>query len=115
MRLAGSAALAAAVVAAPFLVGLFRPSMTPSAFVAAVGCAAYADASGAPVGAQKLRLNAEARRQPAAAVEEARVQAIVMTRNAASVAPATDAAMLASCTGVHVAGAGGTLGARLLR
>lgn len=80
MRFALIATSAAAAVAVPFALAVAQPQMSDAEFLSAVRCAAYADVVGGQDVEAKLRLNAEARRQPAetAARAEAEVEAIAL-------------------------------------
>ena len=78
MRIALIATSVAAAVAIPMAVAAAGPQMTSSEFLSAVQCVAYESTASpnADLGAAKLRLNAEASKQPApvaaAAQREAR-------------------------------------------
>jgi len=78
MRIALIATSVAAAVAIPMAVAAAGPQMTSSEFLSAVQCVAYESAASpnADLGVAKLRLNAEASKQPApvaaAAQREAR-------------------------------------------
>ena len=88
MRFALIATTAAAVVAVPMAVSAAAPSMTSSEFLSAVRCTAYEQviAPTADINLQKLRLNVEAQRQPAATAQRAEAEA-----HAIAVAAQTDA------------------------
>ena len=79
MRIAIITTSVAAAVAIPMAVAAAGPQMTSAQFLSAVQCVAYESAASpsADLGLAKLRLNAEATRQPAsvaaAAAREARV------------------------------------------
>jgi hypothetical protein len=85
MRFAVATTTLAAVVAVPLAGFALAPQMAPDQFVSAVRCVAYEDAvsPGADLGAAKWRLNAEAARQPAAAVQRAHQEAGLVTRQIA--------------------------------
>jgi len=109
MRFALIATSIAAVVAIPFALQASGSTMSREDFLSAVRCTALADATvaGAPDGA-KWRLNAEARRQDAGTVAEARDEVVQIARQAVSGGAAADAAMvgreaLAACSGAQLA------------
>jgi hypothetical protein len=84
MRIALIATSVAAAVAIPMAVSAAGPQMTSSEFLSAVQCVAYesAAAPNADLGLAKLRLNAEASKQPApvaaAAQREARAVSVAV-------------------------------------
>lgn len=96
MRFALIATSAAAAVAAPFVVAAAGPQMTSSEFVTAVRCTAYEQVTSPQndLGAAKVRLNAEARRQAPETAQEARSQVTVIAAEAAGVDNASKAAIL---------------------
>lgn len=77
MRIALIATSVAAAVAIPMAVTAAGPQMTSSEFLSAVECVAYesAAAPNADLGVAKLRLNAEASKQPAPVVAAAQREA----------------------------------------
>lgn len=77
MRFALIATSAAAVVAVPLAVAAAAPQMTADQFLGAVRCAAFEAAVDprAELGAVKMQLNAEARRQPAETAAQAQAEA----------------------------------------
>ncbi len=97
MRIAEIATGLAAVVAVPMAMQATAPSMDETQFVAAVRCAAYADAAspGADLAGVKYELNAEARRQPTDAVAAAAAEARA-ARQAVISKTEADAAMVDS-------------------
>jgi len=86
MRFALIATSAAAVIAIPLAASAAGPHMSRDAFISAVRCTAYEDAAwpGADVGASKFRLNGEATRQSAQAVQEAHKAASEIARAVAA-------------------------------
>ena len=96
MRFALIATSAAAAVAAPFVVAAAGPQMSSDEFLTAVRCTAYEQVTSprTDLGAAKLRLNAEARRQDPATAEAARSQERVIAQQAAAVENASDVAIL---------------------
>jgi len=86
MRFAFVATSVAAIVAVPLALAAAGPQMTSDEFVSAVRCTAYESArhANADLGAQKLRLNGEARHQAAETVALARDEARLVAREAAS-------------------------------
>lgn len=81
MRFALIATSVTAALIAPFAANATAPRMSSEAFVEAVRCTAYLQvANPSPeLAAQKAYLNAEARRQPAETVVQARNQAFLIT------------------------------------
>jgi hypothetical protein len=77
MRIALITTSVAAALAIPMAVAAAGPQMTTSQFLSAVQCVAYESATspGADLGAAKIRLNAEAGKQPAAVAGVAQRQA----------------------------------------
>ena len=96
MRFALIATSAVAAVAAPFVVAAAGPQMTSNEFITAVRCTAYEQVTSpqTDLGAAKVRLNAEARRQAPETAEEARSQVTVIAQEAAAVDNASEAAIL---------------------
>lgn len=96
MRFALIATSAAAAVAAPFVAAAAGPQMTSHEFITAVRCTAYEQVTSPQndLGAAKLRLNAEARRQDAETAQAARSQVTVIAEEAAGVDNASEAAIL---------------------
>lgn len=96
MRFALIATSAAAAVAAPFVVAAAGPQMSSNEFITAVRCTAYEQVTSPQtnLGAAKVRLNAEARRQAPETAEAARSQVTVIAKEAAGVENASDAAIL---------------------
>lgn len=77
MRFALIATSAAAVVAVPLAMGATAPQMTTDQFLGAVRCTAYGAAIDprAELGAIKMQLNTEARRQPVETAAQAQAEA----------------------------------------
>ncbi|MGQ0533312.1 MAG: hypothetical protein ACT4OF_11575 [Caulobacteraceae bacterium] len=96
MRFALIATTAAAIVAVPFALAAAGPQMTSDEFLAAVRCAAYEDASGAPVAEAKYELNAEGQRQSAETIAAAEAEVSAIARQAVNSQTASDQAMLRS-------------------
>jgi hypothetical protein len=119
MRLALIATGAAALVAIPLAVGAASPQMSGDQFLTAVRCAAYEDVTrpDAELGALKMQLNAEARRQPAETAAQAQAEVDTIARQAVNTNSAADAAMIsreraAACAGSELAtGAAGSTAA----
>jgi len=84
MRIALIATSAAAVLAAPFAIGIAAPQMTGDEFVSAVRCVAYEDAAGGNLNEAKYQLNSEARRQAPETAALARAEASQAARQAVS-------------------------------
>jgi hypothetical protein len=80
MRIAFITTSVAAIIAIPMAVTAAGPQMSSSEFLSAVQCVAYESAASpnADLGTAKIRLNAEASKQPAevAAVAQRQVRAI---------------------------------------
>lgn len=88
MRFSHFATLLSALIAAPFAVGAFDP-MSSASFLRATRCAAYESlpqfAEARPdIGPERMRLNAEARRQTPASVAAARAEIRAITVSAAT-------------------------------
>ena len=104
MRFAVFVTSVAALAAVPFAVTAVGPRMETDEFLGAVRCTAQANVAGAAdVRDERRRLNAEARRQPAESVAQARVVVAEVSRGATGIANASDGAILAagaaSCVG----------------
>lgn len=106
MRFALIATSAAAAVAAPFVVAAAGPQMSSDEFLTAVRCTAYEQVTSPQndLGAAKVRLNAEARRQDPATAEAARSQVTVIAEEAAAVENASEAAILKARASTCAAG-----------
>lgn len=100
MRFAVIATSCAALVAIPLVAGAAAPQMSSDAFVSAVRCTAYENATSADadVAAAKFRLNGEALRQSPEAVAQAHKAASDIARAAASADNGAGLAMHA-CSG----------------
>lgn len=90
MRFSPFTTLLAAALAAPLVIGAIAEPMSSARFVQAARCAAYESlpqlASANPnVGVERMRLNAEARRQAPAIVAAARAEIRAIRFNAAAV------------------------------
>jgi hypothetical protein len=87
MRFAEIAAAVAAIVAIPVAMDIEKPTMSADQFIYEVRCVAYADVARAndDLGVLKMRLNAEAERQPETAARdaEAAVEAVAQRAVAA--------------------------------
>ena len=110
MRFALIATAAAAAIAVPLAVQASGPQMSGEAFVSAVRCTAYEGAlsRGEGLAAERARLNVEAQRQPAAAVQRAHNEVNTVNAELRAVANPADAAMMraeraAACSAAHVA------------
>lgn len=106
MRFAAFATAAAAAVAIPLAVQAAGPQMSGDAFVEAVRCTAYERVLDPQkdVGAERMRLNAEAARQESAVAQRAHNEVNAIGHRAATVANASDVAMMraeqaAACAG----------------
>ena len=109
MRFALIATTAAAVVAVPFALAAAGPQMSSDEFLAAVRCAAYEQASGAPIAEARYELNAEGQRQPAETVAAAEAEVSAIARQAVNSQTAADQATLraeraAACSNASLAG-----------
>lgn len=111
MRFALIATAAAAVVAVPLALGAAGPQMSDDQFLSAVRCVAYEDVvrPDADLGAAKMELNAEARRQPAETAARARAEVSSIARQAVNTRSAEDAVMIRvemaeACAGALFAG-----------
>lgn len=96
MRLALIATTAAAAIAVPFMVSAAGPRMSSDQFLSSVRCVAYQDVSraGDDLGIEKMRLNSEARRQPAETAAQARTEVGVIAEQAAGLETAEERAMM---------------------
>jgi len=96
MRIALFATAAAALAAVPLAVSVAGPQMSGDQFLSAVRCTAYESVAtpNADLGAVRMQLNAEARRQPAETASQARAEAKLIARQAVISESAGDAAML---------------------
>ncbi|HYD86094.1 MAG TPA: hypothetical protein VEA80_01335 [Vitreimonas sp.] len=107
MRFAVFATGAAAIVAVPMALSATGPQMSGDQFLSAVRCTAYEAAAqpGAELGAVKMQLNAEARRQPAETAAQAQAEARAIARQAVISESGADGSMLASaaCAGPQFA------------
>ncbi|MBC7768284.1 MAG: hypothetical protein H7124_05815 [Phycisphaerales bacterium] len=109
MRFALIAASAAAVIAVPMALSAAGPQMTGEQFLTAVRCTAQeaVTAPNAELGAVKMQLNAEARRQPAETAAQARADASRIARQAVISDSGADGAMMAQmrgeCSGAETA------------
>ncbi|MEZ6022268.1 MAG: hypothetical protein R3C16_02375 [Hyphomonadaceae bacterium] len=85
MRFAFVATSLVAAVAVPFAVAATGPQMSSEEFLSAVRCTAYVNATevNADLGAEKLRLNAEALHQPRETAALARAEAHAIAQEAA--------------------------------
>lgn len=108
MRFALFATGAAAVVAVPMALSATGPQMSGDQFLSAVRCTAYEAVASpdAELGAIKMQLIAEARRQPADIAAQARAEAAEIARQAVISESAADGAMMApaTCAGANIAG-----------
>ncbi len=101
MRFAAIATAAAAVVGVPLAVSSAGPQMSGAQFMGAVQCVAYENAAAprADLGAIKLRLNAEAAKQPleiaVAAEREARAIGAAVQAGEAIATPGCGASRIA--------------------
>jgi hypothetical protein len=110
MRLALIATAVAAAIAVPLAVQAAGPQMSRDEFVSAVRCTAYetALAPRADLAAARMRLNAEAQRQPADAVARAHNEVNSVNAEFRAVANPADAAMMragqaSACSTANVA------------
>lgn len=108
MRFAVFATSVAALAAVPLAVTAMGPRMETDEFLNAVRCTAHANVAGlADMHAERRRLNAEARRQPAESVAQARAVVAAVSRGALGIAKASDGAILApgavACVGSMMA------------
>lgn len=108
MRFALIATTAAAVVAVPFAIKAAEPAMTGDQFLSEVRCAAFAGVLGEIAPEARLRLNAEARRQPAKTAERALAEVETIALQAVNTQTAADVADLsreraAACSDVEFA------------
>lgn len=109
MRFALIATAAAAAIAVPLAVQAAGPRMSGDDFVQAVRCTAYETAlTPQDVAADRTRLNLEAQRQPAEAVQRAHNEVNSVNAEVRAVANPSDAAMMraeraAACSGGYVA------------
>lgn len=111
MRFALIATATAAAIAVPLAVQATGPQMSGDEFVSAVRCAAYETALGQDAVSQRARLNVEAQRQPADAVQRAHNEVNTVSAELRAVANPADAAMMraeraAACSTAHVAQSG---------
>lgn len=94
MRFALIATAAAAVVAVPFATKAVGPAMTGDQFLSEVRCAAFTGVVDEIVPEARLRLNAEARRQPLEMTERALAEVETIARQAVNTQTAADVADL---------------------
>lgn len=96
MRFAAIATAAAAAVAIPMGFQAVGPQMSGDQFIEAVRCTAYESvlAPQSDLSVAKMRLNAEATRQPAEVAQAAHNEVNSIARRAATVANPTDQAMM---------------------
>lgn len=96
MRFAAIATAAAAAVAIPLGLQAAGPQMSGEQFINAVRCTAYESVLSPreDLGAAKMRLNAEAVRQPADVTQAAHNEVNDIARRAAAVANPADQAMI---------------------
>src|SRR5262249_40380698 len=104
MRIALIATSVAAAVAIPMAVAAAGPQMTTTQFLSAVQCVAYESAASptARLGLAKLRLNAEAARQPASVAAAAQRDA----RAISAAVEAGETVAAASCGASRIADEG---------
>lgn len=115
MRFALIATSLVAAAMSPVVADIAGPQMSGDQFLAAVRCTAYERVThpNQELGAVRVRLNAEARRQPVETAVAARAEVMAVTRQAAGIANSGEASMLraeraAACAGAAVAaGQGG--------
>lgn len=113
MRFALIATGVAAAAMAPFVANVAGPQMSDDQFLTAVRCAAYEQVThpDKELGAVRMQLNAEARRQPVETAIAARAEAAAVAREAAGIANSGEAAMMrreraAACAGAALAADG---------
>ena len=106
MRFATIATSAIVAIASPFILNVVGPQMSGDRFLSAVRCVAYQDVIGADaeLGPVKMRLNSEARRQPAVIAAQAHAEIGAIAREAVNTRSALDRAMVrerraAACAG----------------
>lgn len=111
MRFALIATSVVAVAAAPFVAAAAGPQMSGDQFISAVRCTAYQQVTqpNEDFGLERMRLNAEARRQPVETAVAARSEARAVARHAAGIANSAEGAMMrteraAACAGASLAG-----------
>jgi hypothetical protein len=109
MRFALIATSIAAAVAIPFGVSAAGPQMSGDQFLSAVRCTAYEQIvqPKADLGAERMRLNAEARRQPVETAQAARAEVLAVSRQAATIANSDEPGMMRACEGPALAGGQG--------
>ncbi len=93
MRFSNVATLLSGLIAAPFVLGALGEPMSSASFLRATRCAAYESlphlaGADSDFGAQRMRLNAEARRQTLATVISARAEIRTVRASAAAADPA---------------------------
>lgn len=108
MRFALAATAAAAIVAVPLAMKATGPALSGDQFLSEVRCAALSEVLGGIDPAARLRLNAEARRQPAQTAEQAMADVKAIALQAVNIQTAADMADLsreqaAACSGTHFA------------
>lgn len=84
MRFAAITTALSAAIAVPLAIAVTAPSMSENEFISAVRCAAYEEATGQDIGAERVRLNAEARRQNQAIAAQAAAEVDAIAREAAA-------------------------------
>lgn len=110
MRFALIATGAAALVAIPMALNAAAPQMSGAQFLTAVRCTAYEAVTqpDAQLGAAKMQLNSEARRQPAETAAQARAEASQIARQAVISESGANGSMVrqqqaAACAGAQLA------------
>ncbi len=96
MRFALIAASIATAIAAPLAVAAAGPQMSSDQFIAAVRCTAIEQVTRPQLelGAVKMRLNSEARRQDPETAAAARAEVLAIAREAAAIANSEESAMM---------------------
>jgi|CXWL01.1.fsa_nt_gi hypothetical protein len=110
MRFALIATSVAAALLSPVVADVAGPQMTGDQFIAEVRCTAYQQVAhpNLELGAERMRLNAEARRQPVETAVAARAEARSVSREASAIANSDEASMMraernAACAGATLA------------
>jgi hypothetical protein len=108
MRFALIATSAAAVVAIPLALQAAQPTLSGDQFLSEVRCAAFEEVLGDLAPEARVRLNAEARRQPAETAQRARYEAATIALQAVNTRSADGVADLtreraAACSGAQLA------------